>query len=56
MDNLTQAVKSINYQIVNKDEIENFRQYYHPLFDYPFSVRDIQVNSFDLYDTLKSYS
>ena len=56
MANLTQTIKSLNYQILNMDEIENFRDYYHPLFDFPFSSRNIVVNSFDLYDTFKSYS
>ena len=36
MTNLTNAFRSINYQIVNTDELENFREWNAPLFDYPF--------------------
>ena len=34
-------MKSMNYQILNVDEIENFRDYFHELFDYPFKDRNI---------------
>lgn len=55
MTNLSNNIRSINYQIVNTDELEYFRQSKSPLFDYPFESRNLQVNSFDLYDSFSSY-
>ena len=53
--NLTQQFKQINFQIVNVDEYELFRDYTSTQFNYPFIKRNTIVDSFDLYGSIVSY-
>ena len=53
--NLTQQFKQINFQIVNMDEFELFRDYTSTQFNYPFIQRNTIVSSFDLYDSIVSF-
>lgn len=54
--NLTFQFKQINFEIINLDEIELFRDYTSKNFNYPFKDRNNIVTSFDLINYLQSTS
>ncbi len=53
--NVSFRFKQINFQIINIDEIELFRDYTSSQFNYPFKDRNNIVTSFDLNSYLLSY-
>lgn len=41
--------------MINRDEIENFRETSSDSFAYPFQSRNTIIDSFDIYDSVSTY-